>query len=340
MIKKSYHREAKQNIVNKQPLEPTQKQIKRRKTLTAIRIGAPILALVFAIIGVSFSWFNFNKNASVNDFNVTTIEVNNTLVSTDGEEWTDNIVFNEDSDFSFWPVAADGTNFYLQRQYDDDGNRIGEWETLSNGKQVFIPSFNYKSIEDLSSSNALACMDFQLKSESDSVLYLDPASRIVPADVDDFTDYVAGAMRVAMYSIDADKNAQLLFMWVPNTTYQVNLSTDNQTTTTVATDSTVIEAIKLTTNADGSSSEIATNSNPSGYTKINGDSAYLFWGDLADIDAIKTNPIIQTKGDEAQAFRIVIWFEATDRECETFFAGGNIVTELSFTSQLKEGEAK
>ncbi len=333
MAKTFGFKQAKQNTP-KQPPELTAKQLKRHRTKVAVRIVAPVLALTFAIIGVSFSWLNFNRTATVNEFSMTTVKVNNTLISTDGVEWTDGIIFDKDDKVSFRPVAGDGNTFYLQRQVDENGDRIGTWETLPDGKETLVPSYDYQAIDDLTTSDAISCVDFQLKSDSDSRLFLDPASSIAPADEADWTDYAVGAIRMAMYAIDADGNAELLFMWIPNTTYQVVLSADEQSHTSVVTDSTVIETIKLTTASDGSYTEIDTGGESSGYTMINDDSAYLFWGDLSKIDIVATEPMIQTTRGEAQHFRIVFWFEATDRECETFFMGGDMTAELLFKSEI------
>ncbi len=287
---------------------------------------------------MSFSWFNFNREATVSEFNVTTIKVNNTLISIDGEEWKDGIIFPNESGYSFWPVAGDGTSFYIQRQYDDEGNRIGKWETLENDadKEVFVPSFDYKAI-NVKESNALICLDFKVKSELASLVYLDAENSVVkPGNESNLADYAAGAMRVAMYSVDEEsEQATLLFMWVPNTTYEVALREDGKID--VVTNSEETEDITFITDADGSSKVIKTNGQSSGYAPISGEgSPYLFWGDLNNMEALK-EPIIELEGGVAQSLRIVIWFEATDRECETFFAGGNVVTELYFKAESKEG---
>ncbi len=316
-------------------------KMKKRNVAIIVRLCVPTLALVFIVIGVAFSWFNFNKEASAEDFSVTTVKVNNTLISKDGKEWTDGIVFDQEKNISFKPVAGDGNSFYLQRQYGDDGARIGEWETLEDGRQFFVPSYDYKVIDDLASSEALVCVDFQIKSDSDSKLYLDPASSVSPKTEAALADNAAAAIRVAMYSVDESNNAKLLFMWVPNTTYEVKLPTDSDPQTEVVTGSeAAIETIKLTTETDGTftSEELNTDKTSSGCTEIT-ESAYLFWGDLKDIKELNgesnsPTPILETKGGESQSVRIVIWFEATDRECESVFAGGKISTELFFKSEL------
>ncbi len=330
MAKKPKSNEEKQNTVIEQLPEQAHEQVKQKKATTLIRLCVPVLALAFAVIGISFSWFNFNKEANVDEFNVTTIKVNNALVSTNGEDWKDSIIFNENNpDFAFHPVAGDGVSFFRQIQK-------GDWQPTESGKGVYVLTPDYEPMTVDKESEVLTCLDFRIKSTGNLSLYLDPESNISPYSEDDFKDYVAGAMRVAMYSMDENgENLKLLFIWVPNTTYEVT-STDKVKIDSVNKNSDKIETIQLK-GADGTITEYnRENQTASGYVKL-GNDAYLFWGDLEDIAVVQNTPFIKTEDGKVHHFRIVVWFEATDRECESYFAGGKIKTEIWFKAQSSDG---
>ncbi len=337
MAKKPKSNEEKQNTVIEQLPEQAHEQVKQKKATTLIRLCVPVLALAFAVIGISFSWFNYNKEANVDEFNVTTIKVNNALVSTDGEDWKDSIIFNENNpDFAFHPVAGDGVNFFRQIQE-------GAWQTTESGKEVYVPTPGYEPMTVDKESEVLTCLDFRIKSTGNLSLYLDPESNISPYNNEVMKDYVAGAMRVAMYSMDENGgNLKLLFIWVPNTTYEAT-STDKVKIDSVNKNSNNIETIQLK-GADGAIKEYNTSKAASGFEVIDegaedvqGDETYLFWGDLKDIDVAKNTPFIKTEDGKVHHFRIVVWFEATDRECESYFAGGKIKTEIWFKAQSSDG---
>ncbi len=338
MARKSKLNEVKQNTVIEQLPEQAQDQVRPGKATTLIRLCVPVLALTFAIIGISFSWFNYNKEASVDEFNITTIKVNNALVSTDGEEWKDSISFQNKSDFAFHPVAGDGETFFRQTQLEEI------WQTTESGKEICVPTQGFEKMDFAEEgSEVLTCLDFRIKSTGNLSLYLAPESNISPYGTD-LKDYVAGAMRVAMYSMDDENgtNKKLLFIWVPNTTYEAT-SANKVTIDSVSTTSTNIETIKLR-GAGGTITEYNTDKKPygsvvldEGATDVQGDETYLFWGDLNAIDVAKNTPFIKTEDGKIHHFRIVVWFEATDRECENYFAGGKIKTEIWFKAQSSDG---
>ena len=282
-----------------------------------------LVAIVFSLVTVTFSWFVFSKEGWVNPFETNVSGAINVQISMDNENWTNNLVVNKNS------------------------NDYGKFTEFSgNGEKMYIPIISNRQItgyykpdysnreKDYIEINTL------VKSDGAINFYLDPNSSITPSDPNRYEDNIAGAVRVAF--LIKDKKP---IIWAPNSTYKY---VDEETVLT-GNDSDAETEYRYIykDNKDNDDTFIDTDS----YEVIQVDSAHgavkggiedsykcFMWGDLNKVSNYTSSvyPIFSlahVEEEEIVPMTIRVWVEGTDREAVAPLIGGKVKMNLKFMSE-------
>jgi len=286
-----------------------------------IPVASPVIKLAVSflvLIGITTAWFISNKRSDVSPINVNVAKATTVSVSTGNGEWSQKLEYKE-----------------------DNGAVISITEYSGNGKTLYAPVIAAKQVVGFAlcdpdaANNGFVDFQLQLKADGPVDIYLSQGSAVTPEDLttnlnaDKISkNYIAGATRVALWCDDAQPQ-----IWVPNTTYQFN-STTNQITTDgtadsvyeYATDETVENMVQISTN--GTANGVAEN-------------GMFVWGDLAEISTEQLAPLMTLEPaegtEEVKTLNVRVWVEGTDREAVKNFIGGKFKITLCFTAVPREG---
>lgn len=290
--------------------------MKKTNKKTNVSFIVKLVAIVFSLVTVTFSWFVFSKDGWINPFDINVTKVVNVTISDDGEHWTSDLVINEDSN-----------------------NYATFTEFSGNGEKLYIPVINNKQITkyykpDYSSreNKEFIDFDFEVKTDGPIKFFLDPSSSIAPSS-DEYKDNIAGAVRVAFLV-----NNRVPVIWAPNSTYQyVDTETFNKNGTVEESYSFVYKDGNDEFVEKDSIVTINTNSSESGYSSLSSNGCVDFmWGDLNKISNYTgtVEPIFKTSssvnGELIVPITIRVWVEGTDREAVAPLVGGKVKMNLKF----------
>ncbi len=293
-----------------------------------------VITLVFIAVTASFAWFNFATKSTVDEVTSNVIKVTDMQISTDKfSGWSSVIEFDEANVADFKPVSGDGTNFFKQT-YET------VWVENKNGQnQVQQAVRKFEAMEEFGYG---ASITFFMENRFDADVYLSSESFVQPASLksdgtaESFRDYVAGAMRVALYKKDSEEVFKPLLFWIPNTTYELTIPTTSGTAISVNTASTNIEDITFRKGVTEEASDflvVETNPASSGCATIDG--IYYIWGNLNEIEELEEIAITSGSAGETEEFMLRIWMDADDRECSDVFTGGKIKSSIKFNAIAK-----
>lgn len=281
-------------------------------------IVVKLLAIVFSLVTVTFSWFVLTKEGWVNPFETHVTGAVNVVISKDQSNWTDKLVISsEENDYGYFT------------------------EFSSNGIHFYTPIIQDKTVagyflQDFTKYDKLPYVEIHtfIKTDGKIKLFLSPESTILPSDPENPKDSIAGATRVAMIV----ENYKPI-IWAPNSTYQFNENTNKvikqgevedkyQYVHENNIDDEFAEASDLVTIDNSSKSE-------AGY--IEDENVYFMWGDLSRIDNYESvvTPIftVNNVADELIVpVTIRVWIEGTDREARGSLVGGKVKMNLKFMS--------
>ncbi len=299
-----------------------------------------IITAVFALIGTSFAWFYDGDSFSSSLIEIDTIDSKNLQikVSENDEYTTGSKEFAINQDFTYKEVSASL-----------DGNSLSFYTFTKTGLDS-----NNKENEGYDSNDAVASnlrkitsnlddyvftLDFTLKSTENSYLYLNKNSNVSPLSVEEISsvygnfskDYIAGAVRVAIYKLNSSTDEyEPCFIWIPNTSIELSLDSEGYKLNPTGT---VEESFMFLENGKYSDNTIIlTNNQLNGNTSltINNKSINVVWGDLSDNEV----PITYISAGESE-FRMVSWIDGYDRETKIPLAGGKINFDLIFSIKLE-----
>lgn len=317
------------------------KQTKRTFLFHVLTLGAVALALVSA----TFAWFITQQYSSADPFEIDTAEARNLQISGDGEDWAYHLSDPQEGR-TLYPACGNGLSFFLPT-YD-----FGE-KTASGVVQRVVKE--YRPMQTELKADFLYEMEFSVKIDVDTPLYVRSFSLSV-GESGDTTPFgvplsgVKGALRVALLSEENAKQS-LVLMWVPapeieltytDGSYFLNENSNN------------LEKVKLVC---GSGAEDFVEIEP----PEGGVGVTNFSPELPDPEAdpeadppAATVPcyfgefpadtvIAQLSSGEVKQFRLVMWIDGNDRECnDALLATGNelngmIALRLALGVDDKEG---
>ncbi len=302
-----------------------EKKIKKNNVFVLVISVVTLLALLAA---ATFSWFITTKYAIVNTTHVgvlrsPTLSIRD-LDDPDGQ-WKASLELDELDEIE--PSTGDGVKFFsagemdydqyiTKKKYPDIGT--SEEETIEIYKKRVI---NYRPIdsESESFSKYVIKRDFQIRYSASGNVLIDPSSTLLPAAdaansiymTDVSTGLLAGALRVGISELGEDGAYHLRVVWIPNPTYEFDISEE-----TFTQNGNVEDSYCFTKKADGTDPiTINTAEHPGGWCRV-GDVLYVW--DLSNC----REPFTTVSGSADPTFRLTIWLEGTDRECVYELAAG------------------
>lgn len=280
-----------------------------------------LLSVSILLVSVTFCWFIFTKDTSVDSINLeVTGVISVTISNASKEDWDNKVEIDSISKNVITEFSGNGEKLYMpiMKKNEVIGFRI-------NDKSLAIDEEN----TDTESKGFIEIVTY-VKTDGPICLYLSPDSSITPVNKNLLQDNIAGAIRVGILT---EENTP--FIWVPNTTYEydplTNTVNKNGTPeseyTYVYTDS---EDDRLTPE------NIVSIPNPElSPVGVSEDKRFV-WGNLNEIEDYVSNvdPIFKTDKDlnTEKEFRMVIrvWIEGTDRETVKSLIGGKFNLNLTF----------
>lgn len=304
---------------------PAKKRRFTRRTLIKVMFVA---AVIFVMISLTYSWFTSSSRATVDGLKIDVVDPNNLTA--------DGITVSGAAN----ALSGNGTSFFKPVFKD-------AYETVINGSEVIktyrkaIASYT-PSGDDVESKVAdadnLLTVDFSLSIAGEHELYMTNGTSITAANGS--PDFLKGAVRVAVLKFVPDEAAT-------ETESQTETETEAQTEsqTEVETEAGVsgryvtelVWIPDVLTNKDGDdkletdyiiaaaesrdAEKSFTVSAESG--EITFDGVRYVWGDVGD--GIK----VGTLNGEGK-YRIVIWLDGNDRECDQSISGGELNATFKF----------
>jgi hypothetical protein len=313
---------------------PAKKRRFTRRTLVKVMFVA---AVIFIMISLTYSWFTSSSRATVDGLKIDVIDPNNLTA--------DGITISGEAN----ALSGNGTRFFKPVFKDS-------YETVISGSEVIkayrktIASYS-PSGDDVESKVAdadnLLTVDFSLSIAGEHELYMTNGTSITAADGS--PDFLKGAVRVAVLKFVPDEAAAETESAVETETEAQTESQTEAETEAGVSGKYVTELVwipDVLTNKDGDDRLdtdyiIATAesreaeksfsvSAESGETKVDG--VRYVWGAVGD--GIKVG-MLNGEGK----YRIVIWIDGNDRECDQSISGGEIKAAFKFIPKAVADDA-
>ena len=272
-------------------------------------------SVLVLLVSVTFCWFVFSKENTIDSLQVEVTSVVNVTISDDSkEEWDDKIEIDPSDMTTVTEYSGNGEKLYLPI--------IARNEV--QGYFLDTDSLNYDTME-----TGYIEITTYVKTDGPICFYLGENSSITPKDPNKFEDNIAGAIRVALLVEGYEP-----FIWVPNTTYEYDADTK-----TVTKNGTPEEKFYYVETLEDKqileANELVEIENTTGETGYANDGRFV-WGDLDKIENYTSNvsPIFRTSKDLDKELEIKmvirIWIEGTDREAVKSMIGGKFNLNLTF----------
>lgn len=313
---------------------PAKKRRFTRRTLVKVMFVA---AVIFIMISLTYSWFTSSSRATVDGLKIDVIDPNNLTA--------DGITVSGAAN----SLSGNGTSFFKPVFKDS-------YETVISGSEVIkayrkaIASYS-PSGDDVESKVAnadnLLTVDFSLSIAGEHELYMTNGTSITSADGS--PDFLKGAVRVAVLKFVPDEAvAETESETETETEAQTEADTEAETEAGVS-GKYVTELVwipDVLTNKDGDdrleteyiiataesreAEKSFTVSAESGKTTVDG--VRYVWGAVGD--GIKVG-MLNGEGK----YRIVIWLDGNDRECDQSISGGEIKAAFKFIPKAVADDA-
>lgn len=309
--------------------------------------GIVVLALTtLALVTSTLAWFLTGKETEVHTFDLQTDGAYNLQISpTDKDNWAYELKF--DDDHQLQPVTGDGINFFTP---------VFGMQEKEEGSGVFFSSpTGYESIREDLLPDYVFPIDFKVQIESDCDLLIEDFFVEMPSGEWNTNfetgqygvskSLLLGAVRIAVLE-KTEEGYITRFLWVPDQTNALittkdgyNMGTHSefedlilQTGPTLE-ERTVIEAPQGDAPSDmmyGTGIVEATESAPK--VRFGGkdedvtedDGSFDRIGCYFDPANSDDNILSSLKGKEEKQFRVVVWIDGNDNECNNVLMGGEI----------------
>lgn len=315
---------------------PAKKKRFTRRTLIKVMFVA---AVIFIMISLTYSWFTYSNSASVNGLTINVTDPNNLTASGVTVSGEVNALSGNGTSF-FKPVFKDAVTTTFV-----NGVSV-------NGYKRVINSYT-ASGDDVESATAdtenLLTVDFSLSINGEYNLYMTQGSEVVPTGD---TQFIKGAVRVAVLKFVPDETESET---ESETETETESETESESETEAETEAGVsgkyvtqlvwIPDVKTYINGGellesrykiatgesvGAEQILDIGTKESGTAELDG--VTYAWGDIGT-DGI---PVGTINGEEK--YRIVIWLDGNDRECDQSASGGAVEATFKFLPKaISEG---
>lgn len=300
------------------------KLLKNKKEISLL---VKVMAMVVALISVTFSWFVFAKDAWVNPFEVGVTKVVDVTISKEDKE--------------------DSWSNKLEVETKDQAGSITEFS--GNGDKLYIPvvenhqisKFYKTDFSDPNKEKAFIEIQTFIKTTGAIKLFLNGDSYVKPLDENNPKDNIAGAVRVA-FIVENHKP----FIWAPNSTYEYSVDDNNEFSVNKnGTPEKTYSYVYSETEDEfvSKTSMVVINNENQAKSGVSEDKRFV-WGNIEEIDNYQENvdPIFtvarMVKSEMVIEMTIRVWVEGTDREAMASLVGGKVNMNLKFDAVALGGE--
>lgn len=270
--------------------------------------------LVSLLVVSVFAWFIMSNTASVNTLEEQVVEADYIRISRDGGvSWENGL--------------------------DIDLGELGVVHEMSgDGLTLYEPVYGMYDIDSFLEADEQSCFIeevFTFETDISQTVYLSNDSFVSPSDptgnfstVGDFSrDYIAGAIRVAFFSVDEEGEYTPIYIWAPNPTIEFS-------GTTVNVNGTVEEYYRYKTGPlESDTKSIPTEGAENGIS----DNGGFVWGDPEQDGVLPLISFVtENKVPVTGSVAMRVWLEGTDRECVSALCNGKFNMYFSFDTVGKE----
>ncbi len=337
-------------------------QQKEYKKIPLIKPIAELVAIVILLLGITYAWFYQGNIATVGPLNLDVVSAYDVSVSQSGKD-----------EFG---VKIDITN--------QSPNPVYLSEYSGTGRHLYKPIYNNRKIWGLAEQASDAHKEYiefkiDVKADANVGLYLSSSSYVkplcvgtaemtpdefgacvVPEQLSDYTDYIAGAVRVAIFD-ESQTGEKTTVVWAPNAKYEYQLGSagvDNAYHTTAngtvepvyqfacgrfsntlygnQTISDVLTGIQTDGTAYGFKNIDVTHTD-GGDVKDTEKVCYI-WGDIDNTQ--KTPPVVTLSPhngpNDIKTLTVRVWIEGCDREAIKELISGQFKIHLDFHAEPSE----
>jgi len=298
----------------------------KKEIITASIIG---VTMIFSLTSLAYSWYVNTMRANTTDIEISAGAFKNLFISdtTDFTIQRNSLNIPVNINFAFDNVSGNGKKFFYPIISETDVE-LEDGSTLRT-----LGLTGYTEVTNTVNKYALV-MDFYMKIGLETNIYLEDTSFIDGGTGQIEDKIICGSMRTAFYTVDENNNADLKFIWIPNTTYEYRKI---NSVISYHTDGNVEESYSFATSPSTEDNIILeTNDVAFGNETIN--DITFYWGSINQIVADKGSDVLFTRlpANQPQHCRIVTWVDGSDRECEKELMGKTI--KLFFAFKLNENE--
>ncbi len=290
----------------------------KKQKITYLNNVIKVISLFIILISVSFAWFIFTHDVGVGKIETTTNEVLTVVISDEAKnDWDSKLEIN--ADVGKVPVT----------EFSGNGDKLYSPIIKKNQITSYYLTDGYDEYE--SEKDYIEIVSY-IKTNGPIRLFLDPNSSVLPVNVNNKKDLIAGAVRVAILVESYNP-----FIWAPNTSYQYN--SDGTMTTQGEAESSFSYVYSDTDDRYITPENIVQIENPEKLLHGVDQSKRFVWGDLSEIEEYFTSvsPIFATSKDLNQEIEVKmiirVWIEGTDREAVKDLIGGKFKIDLKFIAK-------
>lgn len=323
-------------------------QFKRQTRRTVFSITV-LAVITLALVVSTLAWFVANRQVDVNSFNLSTDGAYNLQVSpTEEDDWSYDLQHVDES-MRLRPVVGNGVNFFtalFTQQADEEGGSV--FHSVASGYERVSPS---------SVANYAFTVDFKVTIEQDCPLLVENLTLQMPVESNinfetspDGIDRsgLLGAVRLAIL-VNEGGTYKPCFYWMPDP--QTMLTKQNGVYSLDRRSSDFEDFVLQTGATEEVRVPAPTGAGPGqvGGTGISvtSDGLQVHFGGSLYLDEVRRavcplgpedNVLAQLQGRRQKSFRLVVWIDGNDNECNNVLMGGTVQVGMRLSADIQEEE--
>ena len=284
---------------------PAKKRKFTRKTLIKVMF---VISIIFIMISLTYSWFTASNSASISGLDIDVVDPNNLVAG----GLTSKGVINS--------VAGDGTSFFkpvFEQQLIGTNGNFNLYKDVQNGEYEKLDD-DVVSLE--ANVSNIFVQDFTLSIAGKHKIYMVNGTKITSED----SDYLTGGLRVAVLKLnESTSEYELCLVWIPDVMSAKDRNDRLDETVTV-----------VVPDGEGGADVTFTVNSERGTTTANG--VRYVWG---EITADTNTNVLVGELDGVEKYRIAIWLDGNDRECDKELTDKAITATFQFLPEAIADEA-
>ena len=314
----------------------------KKNTKGYVKLSIILYIVILSVALVStLAWFVFKQSATIDteeDSKIVAGEYLEICLDDNNEDtpddWTTHIGVKNVAQFPDVSVTPDGTVWYPKALDDNDGLLLddkgnGNYIDVTNEAEGYFVKLDLKIRSSkavdvyLDQASLLKGMDMDKKDTAIKETTVDESGKIEVETKDEFSkDAIVGAARVAFFERDDSNKKTLTKMWVPNTSYHLNLENNDFEENCNCEQKETYKYLKVADGTVKAGDEYGVWNDK----VISGENALVHGKTVGD-----AQPILRFTGAQTKKITVYIWVEGTDREANTLLSGGSIQYNLTFS---------